>query len=86
MFFIYDYPLIKKPICQPKNDEIKERNQWFNIGLKPQPLFGSWERGWLEASYSENSQTDKKNIESVGAFKKEIKTWDGTSCLCTICK
>ena len=29
---------------------------------------------------------DAKKIESVTAFKKEIKTWDGTSCLCTICK
>ena len=29
---------------------------------------------------------DAKKIESVAAFKKEIKTWDGTSCLCTICK
>ena len=29
---------------------------------------------------------DAKTIESVVAFKKEIKTWDGISCLCTICK
>ena len=29
---------------------------------------------------------DAKKMESVAAFKKEIKTWDGTSCLCTICK
>ena len=29
---------------------------------------------------------DAKKIESVAAFKKEIKTWDRTSCLCTICK
>ena len=28
---------------------------------------------------------DAKKIESVAAFKKEIKTWDGASCLCTIC-
>ena len=29
---------------------------------------------------------DAKKIESVAAFKKEIKTWNGTSCLCTICR
>ena len=29
---------------------------------------------------------DAKKIESVAAFEKEIKTVDGTSCLCTICK
>ena len=29
---------------------------------------------------------DGKKIESVAAFKKEIKILDGTGCLCTICK
>ena len=29
---------------------------------------------------------DTKKTESVATFKKAIKTWDGTSCLCTICK
>ena len=29
---------------------------------------------------------DAKKIESVAAFKKEIKIWDRTGCLCTICK
>ena len=28
---------------------------------------------------------DAKKIE-FAASKKKIKTWDGTSCLCTICK
>ena len=27
---------------------------------------------------------DAKKIGSAAAFKNEIKTWDGASCLCTI--
>ena len=29
---------------------------------------------------------DTQKLESVAAFKKEIKTWDGTSSFCAICK
>ena len=29
---------------------------------------------------------DAKMVESAAAFKKEIKTWEGTSCPSTICK
>ena len=33
-----------------------------------------------------NVLNDAKKIGSVAAFKKEIKIWDGTGCLFTICK
>ena len=67
------YNLRKNVLC-----ELPQRSYTMKYGLNSLRFRGAMLWNALD--------DDAKKIESVAAFKKEIKTWDGTSCLCTICK
>ncbi len=67
------YNLRKQVLC-----ELPQRSHTIKYGINSLRFRGAMLWNTLN--------DDAKNVASVAAFKKEIKTWDGTSCLCTICK